>query len=145
MPFTRLGLQGKVTIIIAVTVISVVGVSTCIAMWLTRQPVEEEIYRKALAQARLTAHHLAYQGALENPGELLNALRQMEHDVPSVKQSDIYLHQPQHQLLTTTALRGEHLALDHLPNVEQYNEFERPEADQIAIETPDGDFWIIGT
>jgi signal transduction histidine kinase len=145
MPFTRLGLQGKVTIIIAVTVISVVGVSTCIAMWLTRQPVEEEIYRKALAQARLTAHHLAYQGALENPGELLNALRQMEHDVPSVKQSDIYLHQPQHQLLTTTALRGEHLELDHLPNVEQYNEFERPEADQIAIETPDGDFWIIGT
>ena len=51
MPFTRLGLQGKIIAIIAATVILVVGVSTYIAMWLTRLPVEEEIYRKALQQA----------------------------------------------------------------------------------------------
>ena len=58
MPFTRLGLQGKIIAIIAATVILVVGVSTYIAMWLTRLPVEEEIYRKALQQARLTAYQL---------------------------------------------------------------------------------------
>jgi len=58
MPFTRLGLQGKIVVIIAITVVFVVGVSTYIAMWLTRLPVEEDLYRKALQQARSTSHQL---------------------------------------------------------------------------------------
>ncbi len=145
MPFTRLGLQGKIIAIIAATVILVVGVSTYIAMWLTRLPVEEEIYRKALQQARLTAYQLADKGALQNPQDLLSVLGRIEHDLPGVRQSDVYLHSPQPHLVTTTNPRGEHLELDQLRGIENYNEFERPDDDQIAIETPDGDYWIIST
>ena len=145
MPFTRLGLQGKIIAIIAATVILVVAVSTYIAMWLTRLPVEEEIYRKALQQARLTAYQLVDKGALENPQDLLSVLGRIEHDLPGVRQSDVYLHSPQPHLVTTTNPRGEHLELDQLPGIENYNEFERPDDDQIAIETPDGDYWIIST
>jgi len=145
MPFTRLGLQGKIIAIIAATVILVVGVSTYIAMWLTRLPVEEEIYRKALQQARLTAYQLADKGALQNPQDLLSVLGRIEHDVPGVRQSDVYLHSPQPHLVTTTNPRGEHLELDQLRGIENYNEFERPDDDQVAIETPDGDYWIIST
>ena len=145
MPFTRLGLQGKIIAIIAATVILVVGVSTYIAMWLTRLPVEEEIYRKALQQARLTAYQLADKGALQNPQDLLSVLGRIEHDLPGVRQSDVYLHSPQPHLVTTTSPRGEHLELDQLRGIENYNEFERPDDDQIAIETPDGDYWIIST
>jgi uncharacterized iron-regulated membrane protein len=43
MPVTRFGLQNKIIIIIAVAVISVVGVSTYIAMLLTRLPVAASI------------------------------------------------------------------------------------------------------
>src|SRR5437016_6202980 len=145
MPFTRLGLQGKIIAIIAATVILVVGVSTYIAMWLTRLPVEEEIYRKALQQARLTAYQLADKGALQHPQDLLSVLGRIEHDVPGVRQSDVYLHSPQPHLVTTTNPRGEHLELDQLRGIENYNEFERPDDDQVAIETPDGDYWIIST
>jgi len=145
MPFTRLGLQGKIIAIVAATVILVVGVSTYIAMWLTRLPVEEEIYRKALQQARLTAYQLADKGALQNPQDLLSVLGRIEHDLPGVRQSDVYLHSPQPHLVTTTSPRGEHLELDQLRGIENYNEFERPDDDQIAIETPDGDYWIIST
>src|SRR5947207_388340 len=145
MPFTRLGLQGKIIAIIAATVILVVGVSTYIAMWLTRLPVEEEIYRKALQQARLTAYQLADKGALQNPQDLLSVLGRIEHDLPGVRQSDVFLHSPRPHLVTTTNPRGEHLELDQLRGIENYNEFERPDDDQIAIETPDGDYWIIST
>src|SRR2546425_7153357 len=145
MPDTRFGLQRKIIIIIAATVVFVVGVSTYIAMWLTRLPVEEEIYRKALAQARLTAHQLASKGTLLNSETLLKALRQVEHDLSGIKECDVFLHDPDHRLLATTNPRGQHLELDHLENVETYNEFERPNNEQIAIETPDGDYWIIGT
>src|SRR6266566_2564186 len=145
MPFTRLGLQGKIIAIVAATVILVVGVSTYIAMWLTRLPVEEEIYRKALQQARLTAYQLADKVALQNPQDLLSVLGRIEHDLPGVRQSDVYLHSPQPHLVTTTSPRGEHLELDQLRGIENYNEFERPDDDQIAIETPDGDYWIIST
>ncbi len=148
MFFTRFGLQSKIIIIFALVVISVLGVSTAIAMWLTRLPVETEIYRKALAQARLTAHQLVDKGLLQDSENLLKALRQIEHDLPDVKQSDVYLHSPQHHLVTTTNAAGEHLELDHVADIESYNEFERPDEDlenQIAIETPDGKFWIIGT
>ena len=58
MQFGRFSLQTKILIILATTVVLAVGISTYIAMWLTRDPVEAEIYRKALAQARLTAHDL---------------------------------------------------------------------------------------
>ena len=145
MSFTRLGLQGKIIAIIAATVILVVGVSTYIAMWLTRLPVEEEIYRKALQQARLTAYQLADKGALQNPQDLLSVLGRIEHDLPGVRQSDVFLHSPRPHLVTTTNPRGEHLELDQLRGIENYNEFERPDDDQIAIETPDGDYWIIST
>ena len=145
MSFTRLGLQGKIIAIVAATVILVVGVSTYIAMWLTRLPVEEEIYRKALQQARLTAYQLADKVALQNPQDLLSVLGRIEHDLPGVRQSDVYLHSPQPHLVTTTSPRGEHLELDQLRGIENYNEFERPDDDQIAIETPDGDYWIIST
>jgi two-component system, NtrC family, sensor kinase len=141
----RLGLQGKIVAIIAITVFLVVGISTYIAMWLTRLPVEEDIYRKALAQARFTAHELINRGALQNSQGLLKALGQMQHDVPGVKQSDVYLHFPEHRLVVTTNPDGEHLELDHIPDVERYNEFEHPDEDQIAIETPAGDYWIIST
>ena len=141
----RLGLQGRITIIIAVTVVFVAGVSTLIAMWLTRDAVAEEIYLKALALARSTAHQLVNRGATQNPEELLRALRQIERDLPGVKQSDFYLHRGPAHLLTTTKPQGEHLELDNLPDVENYFEFERIDEDQISIETPDGRFWIIGT
>jgi len=145
MYFTRLGLQTKIIAIIATTVIFVVGISTYIAMWLTRDAVEEEIYRKALAQARLTAHQLGGNEALQNTGSLLSALRQMEHDLAGVTQSDVYLHTDGHPLVATTKPKGEHLELDHLPDIENYNEFYRPGEDQLTIETPDGRYWIMGT
>src|SRR5690349_18544691 len=130
MSFTRLGLQGKIIAIIAITVVAVVGVSTYIAMWLTRLPVEEEIYRKALQQARMTASQLVDKGVLDKPQDLLKVLRQIEHDLPGVRQSDVYLHSPQPHLVATTNARGEHLELDRLADIESYNEFERPEEDQ---------------
>ena len=145
MPVTRLGLRGKIVVIIALTVFFVVGVSTYIAMWLTRLPVEEEIYRRALTQARLTSREVATRGALQDSGMLLQVLAQMQHDNPGVKQSDVYLHLPAHHLVATTNREGEHLELDNIPNVEGYNEFDRPDEDQISVETRDGDYWIIST
>ncbi len=145
MKFTRFGLQNKIIIIIALTVISVVTVSTYIAMLLTRELVEEEVYRKALAQARQTAHQLMNERALDDPAKLLRVLNQMQSFFPSVKQSDVYLHRPAHQLAATTVPEGEHQELDSLPGIESYFEFERPDEDAITIETPDGNFWVMGT
>jgi signal transduction histidine kinase len=145
---TRFGLQGKIVLIFTLGVICVVGVSTIIAMWLTSLPVETDIYRRALAQARLTAHQSVEEGWLNDPAKLLIALRQVEHDMPDVKQSDVFLHYPDHHLLGTTDPGGQHLELDNIPDIESYNEFERPDEDrqnQIAIEPLDGKFWIIGT
>lgn len=144
MFLNRFSLQSKIITIIAVSVIAVVGVSTYIAMLLTRQLVEEEIYRKALAQARATAHQLANENALENPANLLLALRRMEHDFPGVKQSDVYLHGLEHRLVGSTVTQGDHLELDQLPGVEGYFEFERPDEDAITIETPGGKYWVMG-
>jgi signal transduction histidine kinase len=145
MFFGRFSLQSKIILIIAATVILVVGVSTFTAMWLTREPVEEEIYRKGLAQARLTTHQLVGRDGLQNPDRLLKSLRQVEHDMPGLVQSDVYIHGPTHQLVATTNPEAEHLELDNLPDVESYNEFFRPGDDQMSIETPDGKFWIIAT
>lgn len=145
MPFTRFGLQSKIIIIIAVAVIVVVGVSTTIAMLLTRLPVEEELYRKNINQARLIAEQLARDGSLDNTDALLQDLRQMQTYLPGVQQSDVFLHEPVHRLFATTALGGEHLELDNVPGIETYNEYERPDDDQNTIETPDGKYWIIGT
>lgn len=145
MPSTRFGLQGRIIIIIVVTVVFVVGVSTYIATWLTRLPVEEDLYRKALQQSKFAAHQLVDKGELENPDALLSALKQFEHDLPGVKQSDLCLHNPLPHLVTSTDPKGEHLELDRIPGIENYNEYERPDDDQIAIETPEGDYWIIST
>ena len=131
---------------ITITVVSVVAVSTYLAAtWLTRLPIEEEIYRKALGQAKLTAHEVGNDVALRNPEEALRILRQVQHDAPGIIQGDVYLHNPEHKLLVSTDPTGNHAELDRLPGVEHYNEFERPEPDQISIETPDGRYWIIGT
>jgi two-component system NtrC family sensor kinase len=145
MPSSRFGLQAKIILIISVTVISVVVVSTLIAMVLTRQPIEEEIYRKALAQAKATAQQLVNEHALNNPVELERDLKQMQSDFPSVKQSDVYLHFPSHHLVASTDPAGEHMELDDIPDIERYNEFERFDPTTITIETDDGDYWIVNT
>src|SRR5437660_11764621 len=88
MPFTRLGLQGKIIAIIAATGILVVGVSTYIAMWLTRLPGEEERYRKAQQRARLRGHQLADKGALQNPQDLMSVRGGSDQDLTGVRQGD---------------------------------------------------------
>jgi two-component system, NtrC family, sensor kinase len=143
MPSSRFGLQAKIIIIISITVVSVVAVSTLIAMVLTRQPIEEEIYRKALSQAKVTAQELDNERTLTNPADLLRVLNQMQSDFPSVKQSDVYLHNPEHHLIATTDPHGEHMELDNIPDIERYNEFERIDSNTITIETDDGDNWIM--
>jgi two-component system, NtrC family, sensor kinase len=145
MPSSRFGLQAKIIIIISITVVSVVMVSTVIAMVLTRQPIEEEIYRKALAQAKATAQQLVNEHALANPAELEHDLKQMQSDFPSVKQSDVYVHFPSHHLVASTNPAGVHMELDDIPDIERYNEFERFDSSTITIETDDGDYWIMST
>lgn len=145
MPSSRLSLQTKIVLIISVSVVLVVVVSTLIAMVLTRLPVEEEIYRKALAQARATAQQLVNEQALNNPAELRRVLEQMQADFPSVKQSDVYLHTPEHHLVATTDPEGEHLELDNVPGIETYHEFERVDDSTLTVETPNGDDWIMGS
>lgn len=141
----RLGLQSRIIIILAVTVVSVVAVSTYIAMLLTRQLVEEAIYRKVLSQALATAHQLVSGHDLDTPDNLLTHLRQVQHDFKGVEQIDVYRHDPAHSLAATTDPSAQHLELDIIPNVDTYNEFERPGEDQITIETPDGRDWIMST
>ncbi len=145
MTLRRLGLQGKIVLIIAVAVISVVAVSTYIAMLLTRQLVEEDTYRKALAQARSIAQQLVDEHALDNPTALMRGLRQLEHDFPSITQADVFTHVPQHRLLVTTDPKGQVLELDHTRDIQNYNDFQQADPDQITIDTPDGNYWIMGT
>jgi two-component system NtrC family sensor kinase len=141
---SRYGLQAKIIVIIAAAVVSVASVSTYIAMLLTRQLVEEEIYRKALAQARATAHQLVNEDALNNQDRLQHILGQMLHDLPGLKQADVYVHVPEHRLEATTQPQGSHLELDNIRDIDTYNEFERPDDNDITIETNDGKFWIMG-
>jgi signal transduction histidine kinase len=66
-------------------------------------------------------------------------------DQPGVRQADVYIHDPVHRLEATTQPQGPHLLeLDNTPNIETYNEFERPNEEDLTIETPDGKFWIMG-
>jgi signal transduction histidine kinase len=141
----RFTLQTQIITFAALAFISVVGISTYIATLLTRGIVEEEIYDKALAHAKATARELVSREALENENEFLQALHQMERGLPGVQQSDVYLHLPEHRLLASTVPHGEHQELDHLPRIESYFEFERPDKDTITIETPDGKSWVIGS
>ena len=78
--FDRLSLQVKIIVIFTATVMVVLGVSTLIATFLTRDPVEGELYRKAMAQAQLTAHQIAAPDTLARPDVLDPALRQLKHD-----------------------------------------------------------------
>jgi len=142
---SRFGLQSKIIIIASGAVVSATAVSTVIAMLLTRSLVEEEVYSKALAQARSTAHQLGNEDTLANPDHLRQALHQMLRDYPSVRQADVYLHEPGHRLAETTQSQATHLELDNVPNIQTYNEFERrPEDDAITIETPNGKSWVMG-
>jgi two-component system NtrC family sensor kinase len=145
MLFSRFGLQSKIIIILAVAVVSVAGVSTYLAMLLTRQLVEEAIYRKVLSQALATTHQLVDGHELDTPDNLLAHLRQVKRDFKGVEQVDVYRHDAAHTLAATTDPTGEHLELDVIPNVDTYNEFERPGEDQITVETPDGRDWIMST
>src|SRR6516162_323776 len=120
MPLPRLGLQSKIILIIAVTVMLVVSVSTYIAMWLTRLPVEEEIYRKALAQARLTAGTLADRSILNNQQALLKILSQVEHDFSGVRQADVFMHRAQDRLVATTDPGGAHPELESISDIARY-------------------------
>jgi two-component system NtrC family sensor kinase len=145
MLFGPLSLQGKINTIIATAVVLIVVVSTYIALLLTRGPVEEEIYRKTLLQARSTAQQLTETHKLEDTARLDSALRQMQREFPGVKQAEVYLHSPVHTLLATTDVHGPHVELDRTPGIEQFNEFEQPNRDQMSIETADGAYWIFGT
>src|SRR5208282_1462834 len=144
MTQSRFGLQTKIIIIFTVAVISVVGVSTYIAMLLTQELVEEEVFSKTFAQARATAHQLANEDALQDAGKLQRVLKQMERDLPGVRQADVYVHSSPHRLEATTSPQAEHLELDNLPGIEQYDEFERPDDESLTIETNHGKFWVIG-
>jgi signal transduction histidine kinase len=143
--FERLSLQVKIIVIFAVTVMVVLGVSTLIATFLTMDPVESELYRKALAQARLTAHQIAAPDTLARPDVLDPALRQLQHDSPGILQADVYVHNHDHHLVATTNPRGQHLELDNIPQVESYNEYLRANEDQESIETVKPPAWIIST
>jgi len=144
MTQSRFGLQTKIIIIFALAVVSVVGVSTYIAMLLTRQLVEEEVYSKAWAQARATAHQLVNEDALQDTAKLQRVLKQMQRDLPGVRQADVFLHGSPHLLEATTSPQGDHLELDNIPGIEHYDEFERPDDESITIETNHGKFWVIG-
>ena len=143
--FDRLSLQAKIIGIFAVTVMVVLGVSTLIATFLTRDPVESELYRKALAQARQTAHQIAAPETLARPDVLNPTLRQLQHDSPGIVRADVYAHDPHHHLVASTNPRGQHLELDDIPNVESYNEYYKPFDDQSSIETENRRAWIIST
>lgn len=144
MFFSRFGLQSKIIIILSVAVVSVAAVSTYLAMLLTRQPVEEAIYRKVLSQALATAHQL-HGPELGNGINLLGRLREVQRDFKGVEQCDVRAHDPAHSLVATTDPAGPHLELDATPGIEHYNEFESAGEDQISIETPDGRDWIVST
>jgi len=141
---SRFGLRTKIIIIFTLAVVSVVGVSTYIAMLLTRQLVEEEIYSRACTQARAAAHQLVNEDALQDTEKLQRVLKQVQHDLPGVRQADVFLHGSPHRLEATTAPQGEHLELDNIPGIEQYDEFERPDDESLTIETDHGKFWVIG-
>jgi signal transduction histidine kinase len=143
--FDRLSLQAKIIGIVTVTVMVVLGVSTLIATFLTRDPVESELYRKALAQAQLTAHQIGAPETLARNDVLVRALRQLEHDLPGILQADVFVHHPDHRLVATTNPHGQHLELDNTPNIETYNEYFRPGQDQESVETEDRRAWIIST
>ena len=143
MTQSSFGLQSKIITIFALAVVLAVGVSTYIAMLLTRQLVEEEIYSRACTQARATAHQLLNEDALQDTAKLQRVLKQMQRDMPGVRQADVYLHSP-NRLEATTAPQGEHLELDNIPGIEHYDEFERPDDESLTIETDHGKFWVIG-
>jgi two-component system, NtrC family, sensor kinase len=148
----RLDLQTKIIIISVVAVFCLLVVSTFIAMIVTRQPVEAEVYRKELTQAELAAHNLVADQALQNPQTLLKILKQMEHDVAGVRQADVYLHSGNHPLLATTEPDATHQELDNLPHLQDpqwadahLNGYEHPDDDQYTVDTPDGNYWILST
>ena len=144
MFFSRFGLQSKIIIILFVAVVSVTAVSTYLAMLLTRQPVEEAIYRKVLSQALASAHQLSPR-ELTSPDNLVGHLREIQRDFKGAEQADVRAHDAGHTLLATTDPSGPHLELDATSGIEHYNEFESTDENQISIETPDGRDWIVST
>lgn len=147
-----LDLQTKIIIIFVIAVVCLLAFSTFIAMILTRQPVEAEVYRKELSQAELAAHNLVADQALRNPKGLLRILKQMQHDMAGVRQADVYLHQGSHPLLATTEPAEKHLEFDALPRINDLhwadahlNGYEHPDPDQYTVDTADGNYWMMST
>ena len=144
--FDRLSLQVKIIGIIAATVMVVLGVSTLIATFLTQDPVEAELYRKALVQARQTANQISSADTLTKPEALVPALKQLRHDSPGIIQADVFVHEANHHhLVATTNPLGQHLELDEIPDVESLKEYYKPDDDQESIETENRSAWIIST
>src|SRR5579872_5177742 len=144
--FVRLSLQFKIIAIFAATVMLVLAVSTVIATYFTSDPVENELYTKALAQARLTAHQIAAApDTLARPDVLGPALRQLQHDLPGIIQADVYVHDPKHHLVASTNPAGQHLELDDIPDIESHFQYGRPNTEQETVETPNRRAWIIST
>jgi two-component system, NtrC family, sensor kinase len=146
----RLDLQTKIIIIFVVAVVCLLAVSTFIAMILTRQPVEAEVYHKELTQAELAAHNLVNQQALGNPQSLLRILKQMQHDMPGVRQADVFVHTRGHTLLATTDPAGKHQELDNIPGIndsswasDHLNGYRHPQPHQYSMDSPRGNFWIM--
>ncbi len=147
----RFDLQTKIIIIFVVAVVCLLAVSTFIAMILTRQPVEAEVYHKELTQAELAAHNLFSPRALESSRTLLGILKQMQHDMPGVRQADVFLHSANgHKLLATTDPAGKHVELDAIPGINDrswasnhLNGYRHPEPHQYSIDSPRGNFWIM--
>jgi signal transduction histidine kinase len=107
--------------------------------------VEAELYNKALAQARLTALQLAAPDTLGRPDVLLQALRQLLRETPGIIQADVYSHERDPRLVATTNTVGQHLELDHIRNIETYNEYYRRNDVQESVEPENREFWIIST
>jgi signal transduction histidine kinase len=69
----------------------------------------------------------------------------MQHDMPGVVQADVFSHDADHRLMASTNPRGQHLEVDHLPDVENYSEYNHPDEDQESIEIGNRRAWIIST
>jgi signal transduction histidine kinase len=88
---------------------------------------------------------LAAPDTLGRPDVLLQALRQLLRETPGIIQADVYSHERDPRLVATTNTVGQHLELDHIRNIETYNEYYRRNDVQESVEPENREFWIIST
>ena len=123
----------------------VLGVSTLIATFLTRDPVESELYNKALAQARLTAHQIAAPDTLARPDVLVPLCANFSTISPGIIQADVYAHDYDHHLVATTNPPANIWSSTTSPMLKVITSIGRPNQDQESIETENRRAWIIST